>query len=348
LLKNNENILPLRNDSRVALIGRYADSKEDMFDFWVAQGESEQAITVREALEMQLGGNMLYAPGYKSDNSTTQDMIDEAISMASQAQVVIVNIGISGKMAGEDRALAYPEISAGQLELLKALKNTGKPIIALVSSGRPLVLTEAEKYTDALVQTWILGSEHGRAVVDVLYGEYNPSGKTVMSFPYAIGQIPVSYNHFNTNRPAPSDPGGDWYSRYRDIPNEPLYPFGYGMSYTSYTYSNLKLSKPTMSKTDSITVTVNILNNTERPGEEVVQLYIRDHVASFIRPVKELKGFQVMKLGPAEQLQTSFKITAKDLGFYDQDGKMILEPGKFTIMVGGNSKDVLSAELTLK
>jgi beta-glucosidase len=348
LLKNNESILPLRNDVKVALIGRYADSKEDMFDFWVAQGESDQAVTIREAMENYVGGNMVYAPGYKEDNSTNQDLIDEAVSMASQSAVIIVNIGISGKMAGEDRALAFPEISAGQMELLKALKSLGKPMIALVSSGRPLVLTEAEKQVDALVQTWILGSEHGRAVVDMLYGEFNPSGKTVMSFPYAIGQIPVSYNHFNTNRPAPSEPGGDWYSRYRDIPNEPLYPFGYGMSYTTYTYSNLKLSKSSMTKTDTVTVTVNILNNTERAGEEIVQLYIRDHAASYIRPVRELKAFQVINIGSVDQQQAVFKISAKDLSFYNEDGKQILEPGKFTIMVGGNSRDLLSAELMLK
>lgn len=348
LLKNNESILPLKLDTRVALIGHYADSKEDMFDFWVAQGESEQAVSIKEAMDIKLSGNFLYSPGYLSDNTSNQALIDDAVQKASQAQVVIVNIGISGKMAGEDRALAYPQISSGQIELLKALKDLGKPVVVLVSSGRPLVLTEAEKYTDAMVQTWILGSEHGNAVLDVLYGDYNPTAKTVMSFPYAIGQIPVYYNHFNTNRPAPEDLKGDWYSRYRDIPNTPLYPFGYGMSYTSYTYSNLKLSKTTMSKSDTILVTVNLLNNTERAGDEVVQLYIRDHAASYIRPVQELKAFKTVSMGGADQQEVVFKLSAKDLSFFNEDGKIILEPGKFTIMVGGNSRDVLKTELTLK
>jgi beta-glucosidase len=348
MLKNNESILPLKNDVKIALIGHYAESKEDMFDFWVAQGKTDDAVSILEGLEQRFNGNVTFAKGYLPNNTTTETLISDAIQKSFNADVIVVNIGISGKMAGEDRALAQPEISQGQLDLLKELRKLGKPIIALVSSGRPLVLTEAEKYVDAMLQTWILGTETGTAIADVLSGDQSPTGKTVMSFPYAVGQIPVYYNHFNTNRPAPSDPGGDWYSRYRDIPNEPLYPFGYGLTYTQFGYSDMKLSKNSMSKSDTLTVKVTLSNQSEKPGEEIVQLYIRDHVASLVRPVKELKAFQRVKLAPADVQEVTFKISAKDLSFYDTNGNQVLEPGKFSIFVGSNSRDVSEAVFELK
>jgi beta-glucosidase len=348
MLKNNESILPLKNDVKIALIGHYAESKEDMFDFWVAQGKTDDAVSILDGLEQRFNGNVTFAKGYLPNNTTTETLISDAIQKSFNADVIVVNIGISGKMAGEDRALAQPEISQGQLDLLKELRKLGKPIIALVSSGRPLVLTEAEKYVDAMLQTWILGTETGTAIADVLSGDQSPTGKTVMSFPYAVGQIPVYYNHFNTNRPAPSDPGGDWYSRYRDIPNEPLYPFGYGLTYTQFGYSDMKLSKNSMSKSDTLTVKVTLSNQSEKPGEEIVQLYIRDHVASLVRPVKELKAFQRVKLAPADVQEVTFKISAKDLSFYDTNGNLVLEPGKFSIFVGSNSRDVSEAVFELK
>ncbi|MEY4702992.1 MAG: hypothetical protein RIR96_889 [Bacteroidota bacterium] len=348
MLKNNESILPVKNDAKIALIGHYAESKEDMFDFWVAQGKTDEAFSILEGFEQRFNGNVTYAKGYMPDNTTTETLINEAIQKCYNADIIFVNIGISGKMAGEDRALAQPEISQGQIELLKALRKLGKPIVAIVSSGRPLVLTEADKYVDAILQIWILGTEAGNAVADVVSGDQSPTGKTVMSFPYAVGQIPVYYNHFNTNRPAPSDPGGDWYSRYRDIPNDPLYPFGYGLTYTQFGYSDLRISKSTMTKSDTLTVKVTLSNQSERPGEEIVQLYIRDHVASLIRPVKELKAFQRVKMAPADVQDVTFKISAKDLSFYDVNGNLVLEPGKFSIFVGGNSKDVTEVVVELK
>jgi beta-glucosidase len=348
MLKNNESILPLKNDVKISLIGHYAESKEDMFDFWVAQGKTDEAVSILEGLEQRFNGNVTYAKGYLPDNTTTETLISEAIQKSVNADVIVVNIGISGKMAGEDRALAQPEISQGQLELLKALRKLGKPIVALVSSGRPLVLTEAEKYVEAILQTWILGTETGNAIADVLSGDQSPTGKTVMSFPYAVGQIPVYYNHFNTNRPAPSDPGGDWYSRYRDIPNEPLYPFGFGLTYTQFGYSDMKISKNSMSKSDTLTVKVTLSNQSEKEGEEIVQLYIRDHVASLVRPVKELKAFQRVKMAPADVQEVTFKISAKDLSFYDTNGNPVLEPGKFSVFVGSNSRDVTEAVFELK
>ena len=346
LLKNNNNILPLDKNKKVALIGFYANSKPDLFDFWIGQGNSNDAVTVYEGLKSKIS-NISFCNGYNGDNSSSETLINEAIQNATAADVVVVNIGISGKMAGEDRSLAYPQISDGQIALLKALQKTGKPIVALVSSARPLILTLAEPLVDALVQGWILGTEHGNAVASMLVGDYNPSAKTVMTFPYAIGQIPIYYNHFNTGRPTTTDGLGNWYSRYRDIPNEPLYPFGYGLSYTSYDYSEVKLSSSTITKSATLKVTVNVKNTGLMDGEETVQLYIRDYAASVIRPVKELKAFKKIMIKAGETKEVSFSLTKDDLSFYDADGNSIIESGKFSVFVGPNSRDTKKADFIL-
>ena len=346
LLKNNNNILPLDKNKKVALIGFYANSKPDLFDFWIGQGNSNDAVTVYEGLKSKIS-NISFCNGYNGDNSSSEMLINEAIQNATAADVVVVNIGISGKMAGEDRSLAYPQISDGQIALLKALQKTGKPIVALVSSARPLILTQAESLVDALVQGWILGTEHGNAVASMLVGEFNPSAKTVMTFPYAIGQIPIYYNHFNTGRPTTTDGLGNWYSRYRDIPNEPLYPFGYGLSYTSYDYSEVKLSSPTITKSATLKVTVNVKNTGSMDGEETVQLYIRDYAASIIRPVKELKAFKKIMIKAGETKEVIFMLTKEDLSFYDANGNSIIESGKFSVFVGPNSRDTKMADFIL-
>ena len=346
LLKNNNNILPLDKNKKVALIGFYANSKPDLFDFWIGQGNSNDAVTVYEGLKSRIS-NISFCNGYNGDNSSSEMLINEAIQNATAADLVVVNIGISGKMAGEDRSLAYPQISDGQIALLKALQKTGKPVVALVSSARPLILTQAEPLVDALVQGWILGTEHGNAVASMLVGEYNPSAKTVMTFPYAIGQIPIYYNHFNTGRPTTTDGLGNWYSRYRDIPNEPLYPFGYGLSYTSYDYSEVKLSSSTITKSATLKVTVNVKNTGLMDGEETVQLYIRDYAASVIRPVKELKAFKKIMIKAGETKEVSFMLTKEDLSFYDANGNSIIESGKFSVFVGPNSRDTKKADFIL-
>jgi len=346
LLKNNNNILPLDKNKKVALIGFYANSKPDLFDFWIGQGNSNDAVTVYEGLKSKIS-NISFCNGYNGDNSSSEMLINEAIQNATAADVVVVNIGISGKMAGEDRSLAYPQISDGQIALLKALQKTGKPIVALVSSARPLILTQAESLVDALVHGWILGTEHGNAVAFMLVGEFNPSAKTVMTFPYAIGQIPIYYNHFNTGRPTTTDGLGNWYSRYRDIPNEPLYPFGYGLSYTSYDYSEVKLSSPTITKSATLKVTVNVKNTGSMDGEETVQLYIRDYAASIIRPVKELKAFKKIMIKAGETKEVIFMLTKEDLSFYDANGNSIIESGKFSVFVGPNSRDTKMADFIL-
>ena len=346
LLKNNNNILPLDKNKKVALIGFYANSKPDLFDFWIGQGNSNDAVTVYEGLKSKIS-NISFCNGYNGDNSSSEMLINEAIQNAIAADVVVVNIGISGKMAGEDRSLAYPQISDGQIALLKALQKTGKPVVALVSSARPLILTQAEPLVDALVQGWILGTEHGNAVASMLVGDYNPSAKTVMTFPYAIGQIPIYYNHFNTGRPTTTDGLGNWYSRYRDIPNEPLYPFGYGLSYTSYDYSEVKLSSPTIKKSATLKVTVNVKNTGSMDGEETVQLYIRDYAASIVRPVKELKALKKIMIKAGETKEVIFMLTKEDLSFYDANGNSIIESGKFSVFVGPNSKDTKMADFIL-
>ena len=199
----------------------------------------------------------------------------------------------------------------------------------------------------SILYCWILGTETGNAIADVVTGDYNPSGKTVVSFPYAVGQIPVYYNHFNTGRPTATDDEGNWFSRYRDIPNDPLYPFGFGLSYTSFAYNNLRLSSNDIAKTEPLQVKISVSNTGSRDGEEVVQLYIRDITASIIRPVKELKAFQKIGLKAGETKEVSFTLTVKDLSFYDAEGNLKAEPGAFKIFVGGSSKDVLEKDLTL-
>ena len=347
LLKNNNQSLPVAATSKLLLVGSFAESKEDLFDFWVAQGKSKDAVSLYEGLRSKFS-NLQFAKGYNTDLTTNEGLIREAVAMAANADVVMVNIGISGKMAGEDRSLATPEIPASQIELLQALRKTGKKIIVLVSSGRPLVLTPVEPLADAIVQCWILGTEHGNAIADVVSGDYNPSGKTVMTFPYAVGQIPVYYNHFSTGRPTQTDGMGNWFSRFRDIPNEPLYPFGFGLSYTSFSYAAPKISAGSITKEEKLTVTVTVTNSGNRSGEEVVQLYIRDHTASIIRPVKELKGFEKVSLKAGESKTISFTLSPNDLSFYNAEGKLILEPGKFSVFTGGNSRDTRQVDFEVR
>lgn len=349
LLKNENQVLPLTNpNSKVALIGAFASSKDDMFDFWIANGSTKEAVSILEGMKARFGANLSFANGYNLDGTTNEALIKEAVANASQAEVVVVNLGITGKMAGEDRALARPEIPEYQIELLKALQKTGKPVVALVTSGRPLVLTKIQPLVSSILQCWILGTETGNAVADVVSGVYNPSAKTVMTFPYDVGQIPVYYNRFKTGRPFEGATDPNWKSRYRDMPNDPLFPFGFGLSYTRFNFSDFKLSSPTTTRGGSVTASVTVTNSGKFEGEEVVQLYIRDLVASSIRPVKELKGFEKISLKPGESKTVQFTLSDKDLSFFDNDGNPVLEPGIFHIFVGPDSKNTSQLNLELK
>lgn len=349
LLKNENNLLPLSANGRIALVGKWARSAEDIFDFWVANAKSPaySPITLEQGLQ-QAGISYQYAEGYTQDGSTTAQMIADAVAAARESNIAVVNIGLSGQLAGEDRSLASPVVPAGQIALLKALKEAGKKVVAVVSAGRPLVLTEAEPYCDAIVYAWILGTEHGNAVTDVLLGKVNPSGKTVMSFPYAVGQIPVYYNHMRTGRPAPQPGSTDWYSRYRDIPNEPLYPFGFGLSYTSFAYGAPSLSKSTLRLGDTAILSVEVTNTGAREGEEIVQLYIEDPVANRIRPVRELKGFEKINLKPGATQQVRFKVHYDMLTYLDETGQPKLEPGVIYLHVGPNARDTQKITITVQ
>ena len=347
LLKNANELLPLKPTQKVALIGFYANSHDDMFDFWTMQGDTKQAVTIKEGLS-KVFPSLTYSDGYKFDATTNDSLINAALDAAKNADVLIVNIGLSGKMAGEYRSLAKIKVSEGQQQLLKALRKTGKPIVALVSSGRPMVLTQIVDMTDAILECWIPGTETGNAVADILTGAYNPSGKTVMSFPYDEGQIPVYYNYFSTGRPGSDNGTGDYLSRYRDIPNSPLFPFGFGLSYTTFSYSNLTIDKVEFGKSDVVNVAVSVKNTGKYDGEEVVQLYIHDVAASLVRPVKELKAFEKIALKVGEEKQIKFALTAKDFSFYSPEGELVIEPGKFEVFVGGSSDRVSRLELTCK
>jgi beta-glucosidase len=351
LLKNEGNVLPLAAAGmKVALIGSYAKSHEDLWDFWVAQGNVKDAVTIYEGLKANLPSNteLRYADGYATDGSINDQSVNEAVAQAIGSDVILFVGGLTGQLAGEERSLANPVFPENQIKILKALAKTGKPIVLLVQSGRPLVMTEVKDIPAAIVQCWILGTEHGNAVSDVITGAFNPSGRTVLTFPYAVGQIPIAYNHFNTGRPIGPGVDGGWKSRYRDAPNDPLYPFGYGLSYTSFKYSGLTLGSSTTDTKSNVQVSVTVTNTGAREGEETVQVYIRDIAASIVRPVSELKGYQKVNLKPGESRTVTITLTPKDLSFFDATGKAILEPGAFKIMAGGNSRDVLTADLTLK
>ncbi len=353
LLKNDGNVLPLsKNVKNVLVAGLFADSKEDALDFWVGQGDSKDVTTYRQGIAEKLpNATVQYAQGYNLDGKTSDALLSELKTKSAQAEVVIAVIGITGKIAGEARSLADINPSVGQMEMLKTLKESGKTVIVLVHAGRPMILTEVQKQAPAILYAWLAGTKQGSAAADILFGDFNPSAKTVMSFPYAVGQIPVYYNAYNTNRPhvdGREGPDDFWVSRYRDIPNLPLYPFGFGLSYTTYEYSNFSLSASEMAKTDKISASITVKNTGNRDGEEVVQLYVRDLIGSYVRPLKELKGFQKIALKAGESKTVSFTIDASKLSYFDENGKTMLESGKFKIFVGSNSRDVKEADLKLK
>lgn len=353
LLKNDGNALPLGKSVRNVLVTGYlAESQEDVLDFWKGNGDHKDTVTILEGVKNKIpNAKVDFAKGYAKGETTSDQMISEVGRKAGAADVIIAVIGIPGELAGEARSLADISPSPAQMSMLKAAKDSGKPVVVVVQAGRPMVLTGVDKEFPAILNAWIGGTEHGNAVADILFGDVNPTGKTTISFPYAVGQIPVYYNHYNTGRPhvdGQEGPDSFWVSRYRDIPNSPLYPFGYGLSYTSFDYGPVELSSGQIGKDGSVTVSVNVRNTGSRAGRETVQLYIRDIAASRVRPVKELKRFSKISLDPGETRNVSFVLEANDLGFYDESGNWLVEAGKFTVFVGPNSRDVKEASLLLK
>lgn len=352
LLKNDNNTLPLsKSQKNLMVAGFLADSKEDVLDFWKAQGEDKHTVTILQGIKNKLPDALIsYAQGYDSNLKTSELLLKELKSKALVADVIIAVIGISGKNAGEARCLADIAPSSGQMAMLNALKATGKKVIVVVQAGRPMILTEVDKKFPAILNAWIGGSEHGNAVADIIFGDFNPSAKTVISFPYSMGQIPVYYNHYNTGRPhKDGDEGPDafWVSRYRDIQNAPLYPFGHGLSYSTFEYGDLKISKSSINKNESTELSVSIKNTSQRAGEEIVQLYIRDLASSRVRPVKELKDFKKILLQPGESRMVSFNLPASKLSFYDENGETLLETGAFKVYVGPDSEHLKEVDLIL-
>jgi beta-glucosidase len=344
LLKNEKNVLPLsKSIKKVAIVGPLAKSEVDMLGFWnVAWEDNSDVVSQLEGLQNKLGNNaeVLYAQGCDV-NDTSRAGFAEAIAAAQQAEVVIVSVGERRDMSGEAKSRANIHLPGVQEELIKALHATGKPLVVLVNAGRPLVFNWTADNVPAILYTWWLGSEAGNAIANVLFGDYNPSGKLPMTFPRSEGQIPIYYNYLNTGRPAPDNDGaGRYKSGYIDMVKSPKYAFGYGLSYTKFDYRDLQLSKTSITNKDSINVSFTITNSGKYAGEEVVQLYLRDEFASVVRPVKELKDFTKLMLQPGETKTISFVINKQKLSFYNQKLDWVTEPGTFQLMIGSSSNDI--------
>src|SRR5690606_31061829 len=283
------------------------------------------------------------------DDRAPEEIIADAVKVSQEADVIIAALGESSEMSGESSSRTDLNIPESQKRLLEALVKTGKPVVLVLFAGRPLTLTWENEHVPAILNVWFGGTETGKAVADVLFGDVNPSGKLPVTFPQNVGQIPLYYSTKNTGRPLAS---GAWFEKFRsnylDITNEPLYPFGYGLSYTTFSYSDIQLDKNTLGVNDKITATVSITNTGNYDGEEVVQLYIRDLVGSITRPVKELKGFQKISLKKGESRNITFEISVEDLKFYNNDLEFVAEPGDVKLSIGTDSKEVKEAEFSLR
>ena len=342
LLKNEGNILPLSPDVKtVALVGGLSKSAHDMCAKWSCADE-RLAVTLYDAM-MRRDVEVLYNEGYNLDTDEILDM-EKTLADVRKADVAVVAIGERGEYSGEMRSRGDIEIAREQQELVQAIAATGTPTVVLLMCGRPVIFNEARQAAGSVLCTWWLGSEAGNAICNVLWGDYNPSGKLPATFPLHHGQIPIYYQYKSTGRPASN---GWWHSRYMDIPNEPAYPFGYGLSYTEFSYSDLQVL-PGDGKDVHARVSVKVANTGSRSGEEVVQLYVRDEVAAITRPVKELKGFRKIALDPGETAEVVFDITDAQLGFWTESLEYVVEPGDFTFMAGTDSEHFLSGGFTLE
>lgn len=353
LLKNENKVLPLSKETKtIAFIGPMVKFKRANHGFWaidLKDVDSTYIVSQWEGIQKKVSKNtkLLYAKGC-GINDSSKDGFKEAIDVANQADVVIVSVEEKYDMSGEAKSRSSITIPGVQEELIKELQKTGKPIVILINAGRPLVFNWTADNMPTIVYTWWLGSEAGNAIADVLFGDYNPSGKLPMSFPRTEGQIPIYYNHYNTGRPAKDDNDKTYVSSYIDLQNSPKFPFGYGLSYTSFTYSDLKLSKNKINRNEEIAVSLKITNSGKMAGEEVVQLYLRDRFASIVRPVKELKGFNKIALQAGETREVKFIINNETISFYNNNIELISEAGEFDVMVGSSSEDIrLNSEFEL-
>ncbi|MES2458301.1 MAG: beta-glucosidase BglX [Bacteroidota bacterium] len=369
LLKNEGQLLPLKKTGTVALIGPLANTGPNMPGTWSVNSDLASTKSLLESMTAtlgssvkilhSLGANLVADTAYQKratmfgrdiprDNRPEEEMIKEAVDLARKSDVVLAALGESSEMTGEASSRTNLEIPDVQKRLLQALLKTGKPVVLVLFSGRPLALKWESENVPAILNVWFGGTEAGNAITDVLFGDVNPSGRLTTTFPQNVGQVPLYYSHKNTGRPLPQ---GQWFSKFKsnylDVSNEPLYPFGYGLSYTSFEYSNLSLNGKTFKPGQSLTASITVKNTGNREGQEVAQFYIQDLVGSSTRPVKQLKGFQKILLKAGESKILSFKITAEDLKFYNSELKLIAEPGDFKVFIGSNSRDVMESSFYL-
>lgn len=360
LLKNKNNVLPVKESvDRIAIIGPLADAPKDQLGCWSPDGRPEESRTPLAAFkEMKDNRNYMYAPGLQSSRDKSTEGFAEAIRAARNSQIVFLFLGEEAVLSGENHCRAFLNLPGAQEQLVDALASTGMPIVGVILAGRPLVLSGVEEKLDAILYAWHPGTMAGPAIADLLLGKTVPSGKITVSFPRAEGQIPVYYNHRNTGRPPsivhqgmtagePADPVGHA-AFYLDLDYRPAYPFGYGLSYTTFEYSGLTLSADTISMKDTLKVEITVKNTGSFEASEVSQLYIRDMYASLTRPVKELKGFKKFSLKPGESEKLIFRLTAADLAFYHDSGEPLVEPGDFKVFVGNHSEDLLEAGFYMK
>ena len=370
LLKNKNNVLPLNTSQKIAVVGPLINNKENMAGTWSVSETRTNSITLMEGLRNALGekieilqarGANIYSDPVMDanaamfgkttgrDNRSDEELLFEAVRVAKDADVIVAALGESAEMSGESSSRSQIDIPENQRNLLKALVKTGKPVVLVLFTGRPLVLTWENENVDAILNVWFAGTEAGNAIADALYGKVNPSGKLSMSFPRNEGQIPVYYNHKNTGRPHSGKPGYEKFrSNYLDVTNEPLFPFGYGLSYTTFEYDDIKLDKTSMTESQQIKVSVEVKNTGSYDGEEVVQLYIRDKVGTNTRPVKELKDFKKVLIKKGESTTVEFTVRLDNLKYYTNELQYIAEKGVFEAMIGGDSDKVKKAEFVLK
>jgi beta-glucosidase len=351
LLKNNKQLLPLSKQTKtIALIGPFVKAVRDNLGFWSYSWPDDTArvVTLYQGIQKKVSSttNLLYAKGCDIDD-LNKNGFEEAIAAAKDADVIIMSMGEASNWSGEAKSRSNIHLPGVQEELIKAMQATGKPVIVLLNAGRPLIFNWTADNVPAILYTWWLGTKAGDAIANVLFGDHNPAAKLPMSFPRTEGQIPIYYNHYNTGRPAANDSDVNYVSAYIDLPNSPKFCFGYGLSYTSFNYSAITLSKTQIKANEKLEATITITNSGNYDGEEVVQLYIRDMVASVVRPVKELKGFQKIFLKKGESKTLKFIITADDLKFYNNELKYAAEPGEFKIFIGTSSAEVKEAGFIL-
>ena len=347
LLRNERSVLPLdKNVRSIALIGPLADSRPDMLGSWSGDGKPEDAVTLIEGLKAKVPqAKINYAKGcdVKCDNDNG---FAAAVQAARDSDLAIVAVGESADMSGEAASRSSLDLPGRQLDLVKAVQGAGKPVVVVLMNGRPLTISWLAENAPAILETWFAGSQAGNAIADVLFGDVNPGGKLPVTFPRTVGQVPLYYNHKNTGRPP--DPNNKYTSKYLDVDWRPLFPFGYGLSYTQFKFTNLSLSAQRIPVNGKLTVALDVENTGRRAGDEVVQLYVHDVAASITRPVKELKGFQRITLQPGEKKRVEFVLDAQQLGFWNRQMRFMVEPGEFKVMVGPNSEDLIEASFEVQ